>query len=138
MDCAMPSIPTRRAEPVKCCRRRRLPDVSSVNCEETNKGEPMNTQPSHVGCRSRLALLALPLIAALVLAACAAPAGAPASGGEGGAAATPSQAILIIPEEPASLNQYHAVAAIVRQVADAVSAPLAVPNEAGEFVPVLA
>ena len=75
------------------------------------------------------------LVMLLVLSACA-PGGAPAAGGEAGA--TPSQVILIIPEEPASLNQYHAVAAIVRQVADAVSAPLAVPDASGEFVPVLA
>ena len=98
----------------------------------------MNTQQVRGSGRAPSLLLVLALIATLVLASCAAPAGAPAAGGEGGAAAAPSQAILIIPEEPASLNQYHAVAAIVRQVADAVSAPLAVPNEQGEFVPVLA
>ncbi|MCB0041181.1 MAG: hypothetical protein KDE23_15940, partial [Caldilinea sp.] len=98
----------------------------------------MNTQQVRGSGRAPSLLLVLALIATLVLAACTAPAGAPAAGGEGGAAAAPSQAILIIPEEPASLNQYHAVAAIVRQVADAVSAPLAVPNEQGEFVPVLA
>ncbi|MCB0198886.1 MAG: peptide ABC transporter substrate-binding protein [Anaerolineae bacterium] len=56
---------------------------------------------------------------------------APAAG-QGGTA------VLIIPEEPASLNQYLAVAAIVRQVADATTGPLATVNENGEFVPVLA
>lgn len=78
-----------------------------------------------------------------VLAGCAAPATTGTGGtseSAGGAAASdaPSQAILIIPEEPASLNQYHGDAAIVRQVADAVSAPLAVPNQDGEYIPVLA
>ena len=84
------------------------------------------------------------LLAILVaLAGCAAPV-APATGtGEAAAegateSADPTQAILIIPEEPASLNQYHGDAAIVRQVADATSAPLAVPNQDGEYVAVLA
>ena len=49
---------------------------------------------------------------------------------------TAGQAVIFIPEEPASLNQYLAVAAIVRQVADAVSGPLA-PCPTGEFMPVL-
>lgn len=75
------------------------------------------------------------LLATLLLAACGAPSSEPQTSGE---TAGPSQIIVIIPEEPASLNQYHAVAAIVRQVADAVSAPLAVPDENGEFIPVLA
>ncbi len=81
-------------------------------------------------------IVAISIVFTLILAACAAPAG-DVTGGEG-ASAAPSQAIIIIPEEPASLNQYHAVAAIVRQVADAVSAPLAVPDQNGEFIPVLA
>ncbi|GIK72091.1 MAG: ABC transporter substrate-binding protein [Chloroflexota bacterium] len=84
--------------------------------------------------RTLTATFILLVIAVLALAACGAPAGAPAPGD----ASAPSQIVVIIPEEPASLNQYHAVAAIVRQVADAVSAPLAAPNAQGEFVPVLA
>ena len=92
-------------------------------------------------------ILYLLLITVLLLAACAGPAtstqadgatastaatsneGTPASGGE---------VVLIIPEEPATLNQYLAVAAIVRQVADAVSSGLTTVDAAGEFVPVLA
>lgn len=84
------------------------------------------------------ALLLLLIALSALLAACGAPAadsGAPAA--ESGADAA-SQAVLIIPEEPASLNQYHATAAIVRQVADAISAPLAAPDADGNFQPVLA
>ncbi|MBW7885940.1 MAG: peptide ABC transporter substrate-binding protein, partial [Caldilineaceae bacterium] len=96
----------------------------------------MKRTTSHSQARMSWMLAGI-LLLSLILSACAAPQGAagPAAAGE---PAAPSQAIVIIPEEPASLNQYHAVAAIVRQVADAVSAPLAVPNENGEFVPVLA
>ncbi len=46
--------------------------------------------------------------------------------------------VLIIPEEPTTLNQYLAVAPIVRQVADATTAKLITVDENGEFVPVLA
>jgi peptide/nickel transport system substrate-binding protein len=46
--------------------------------------------------------------------------------------------VLIIPEEPPTLNQYLAVAPIVRQVADATTAGLTTVNESGEFTPVLA
>jgi peptide/nickel transport system substrate-binding protein len=47
--------------------------------------------------------------------------------------------VLIIPEEPTTLNYYMSDAAIVRQVADATSMTgLVVVNEKGEFVPVLA
>jgi len=75
------------------------------------------------------------LIALLVLAGCAAPQPAAESTGDsvGG-----GQIVLIIPEEPAQLNQYLAVAAIVRQVSDATTAPLATVNAEGQFVPVLA
>ena len=93
------------------------------------------------------------LILALFLTACgsggattAAPTAEP-----GGAATTAPQATeapptasggvitLIIPEEPANLNYYANDAAIVRQVADAVSMTgLTTVNEKGEFVPVLA
>ncbi len=57
---------------------------------------------------------------------------------EGVASSDGGQAILIIPEEPATLNQYLAVAAIVRQVADATTAPLTTVDAGGNFVPVLA
>jgi len=46
--------------------------------------------------------------------------------------------VLIIPEEPPTLNQYLAVAPIVRQVADATTAGLTTVNESGEFTPALA
>jgi peptide/nickel transport system substrate-binding protein len=72
----------------------------------------------------------------LLLVACGAPTAAPAGSGEAGAA--PSQAILILPEEPATLNQYLAVAAIVKQAADATTGFLVVPNQNGDFIPVLA
>jgi len=49
-----------------------------------------------------------------------------------------TEVVLIIPEEPTTLNQYLAVAPIVRQVADASIAALATVNEAGAFIPVLA
>ena len=79
------------------------------------------------------------LLGVLVLAACNAPAAGPAAPddtdatGEGG-----GQVVLIIPEEPATLNQYLAVAAIVRQVADATTAGLTTVDADGNFVPVLA
>jgi peptide/nickel transport system substrate-binding protein len=47
--------------------------------------------------------------------------------------------VLIIPEEPTTLNYYMSDAAITRQVADATSMTgLVVVDEKGEFVPVLA
>lgn len=47
--------------------------------------------------------------------------------------------VLIIPEEPTTLNYYMSEAAITRQVADATSMTgLVLVNEKGEFVPVLA
>jgi len=77
-----------------------------------------------------------------VLAGCSSPAstGTATQDSDAGAATTgeTTQAILIIPEEPASLNQYHGDAAIVRQVADAVTGALAVPNQDGEYIPILA
>ncbi len=49
------------------------------------------------------------------------------------------QVVLVIPEEPATLNPYLADAAIVRQVAEATSwTGLTTVNETGEFVPTLA
>lgn len=76
------------------------------------------------------------LVFVLLLAACA-PAGettdAGSAAGTGG-----GQVVLIIPEEPASLNQYLAVAAIVRQVADATTAGLTTIDADGNFQPVLA
>lgn len=83
--------------------------------------------------------ITLLLLSALLILAAGCSAAAPAGddtgdeAGEGG-----GQIILIIPEEPATLNQYLAVAAIVRQVADATTAGLTKVNAAGEFVPVLA
>jgi peptide/nickel transport system substrate-binding protein len=59
-----------------------------------------------------------------------APTTAPKSGGT---------VVLIIPEEPTTLNYYMSDAAIVRQVADATSMTgLAMVDEKGDFVPVLA
>ncbi|MDQ3250464.1 MAG: peptide ABC transporter substrate-binding protein [Chloroflexota bacterium] len=55
-------------------------------------------------------------------------------------AATPhgGEVVIVIPEEPSTLNPYLALAPIVRQVADATMAGLTTVNERGEFVPVLA
>ncbi len=86
--------------------------------------------------RAPALLLLLALIA--LLAACAGPAADSGEAAGEAAEGEPSRAVLIIPEEPASLNQYHATAAIVRQVADAVSGPLAAPDANGDFQPVLA
>lgn len=77
------------------------------------------------------------LLFVLLLAACAPSAGS----GELGSATTDQgggDLVLIIPEEPASLNQYLASAAIVRQVADATNAGLTTIDSAGNFQPVLA
>lgn len=46
--------------------------------------------------------------------------------------------VLVIPEEPTTLNEYLAVAPIVRQVADATMAGLTTVNEDGVYIPVLA
>jgi len=68
--------------------------------------------------------------------ACAAP---QTAGDEGSSTATGGgDIVLIIPEEPASLNQYLAVAAIVRQVADATTAGLTTIDADGNFQPILA
>lgn len=76
------------------------------------------------------------LVLFFLTAACAAP---QATGGEGTTADSGGgEIVLIIPEEPASLNQYLAVAAIVRQVADATTAGLTTLDAAGNFQPVLA
>lgn len=80
--------------------------------------------------------LCILFVLALLISACAAPqtespgATEPVAGG--------GQVVLIIPEEPATLNQYLAVAAIVRQVADATTAGLTTVDAAGNFQPVLA
>ena len=73
----------------------------------------------------------------LLLTACAA---SQATGGEGASAESTGggEIVLIIPEEPATLNQYLAVAAIVRQVADATTAGLTTLDVDGNFQPVLA
>lgn len=77
------------------------------------------------------------LILAVLLAGCL-PDDPTTSTGSGEEATTSSQIVLIIPEEPATLNQYLAVAAIVRQVADATTAGLTTLDVNGNFVPVLA
>jgi peptide/nickel transport system substrate-binding protein len=85
--------------------------------------------------RQLIPLVTLALI--LLLAACAPPGGEPVAS-ETGDTGTGGQVVLIIPEEPATLNQYLAVAAIVRQVADATTAGLTTVDADGNFVPVLA
>jgi len=77
------------------------------------------------------------LVLVLLLAACA-PAGETGAPGSAAAGEGGGQVVLIIPEEPASLNQYLAVAAIVRQVADATTAGLTTIDADGNFQPVLA
>ncbi|HXF61208.1 MAG TPA: peptide ABC transporter substrate-binding protein [Caldilineaceae bacterium] len=53
--------------------------------------------------------------------------------------ATPANTVVIvIPESPSTLNPYLSMAPIVRQVADAIAAPLATVDANGLFVPVLA
>jgi len=99
---------------------------------------------------------AILLIATLALAACAAPA-TPTPEGEETAPPAETEApsspepeeeeedteggtvVLILPEEPTTLNMYMSAAAVVRQVADATSATgLVTVDENGEFQPVLA
>lgn len=77
------------------------------------------------------------LVFVLLLAACA-PAGGTTDAGSADAGQGGGEVVLIIPEEPASLNQYLAVAAIVRQVADATTAGLTTIDADGNFQPVLA
>lgn len=85
------------------------------------------------------------LVLILALAGCVAPAptgtttpaDAPAAE-QPAASDSGGQVVLIIPEEPATLNQYLAVAAIVRQVADATTAGLTTVDENGDFQPILA
>lgn len=87
-------------------------------------------------------LLVVWFLCALIVAGCATPTGE--TGASSGTADAPgeavggSQVVLIIPEEPATLNQYLAVAAIVRQVADATTAGLTTVDADGNFIPVLA
>ena len=82
----------------------------------------------------KLKLFTLFIVLGLVLSACGGGTTEPASGGEGG-----GTAVLILPEEPATLNFYLADAAIVRQVADSTSMTgLVTIDETGNFVPVLA
>ena len=87
--------------------------------------------------RKVVGFVTLLIVLGLALGACSAPA-APSAAPADSAATDGGQAVLIIPEEPATLNQYLAVAAIVRQVADAVTGPLATVTSSGEFAPVLA
>ena len=64
----------------------------------------------------KLKLLTLFVVMGLILSACGAGSAEPAAGGEGG-----GTVVLILPEEPTTLNFYLADAAIVRQVADSTS-----------------
>lgn len=81
-------------------------------------------------------LLAL-LILALFLAFCRAPQRNVASP-QVLATAGGGQVVLLIPEEPITLNPYLAAAPIVRQVADATTAGLTTIDASGNFQPVLA
>lgn len=81
-------------------------------------------------------LMAL-LILALFLALCTAPQ-RNIAGPEVLATAGGGQVVLLIPEEPITLNQYLAAAPIVRQVADATTAGLTTIDASGNFQPVLA
>lgn len=49
-----------------------------------------------------------------------------------------NQVVVVIPEEPATLNQYLAAAPIVRQVADALTGAPATVDADGDYVPMLA
>ena len=89
--------------------------------------------------------LGLALLVALALAGCgplaAEEVGSVSVAPEVAGTATPvaeNQVVLVIPEEPATLIQYLAAAVIVRQVADATSAPLATVDADGQYAPVLA
>lgn len=81
-------------------------------------------------------LLAL-LILALFLAFCRAPQ-RNVAGPQVLATAGGGQVVLLIPEEPITLNPYLAAAPIVRQVADATTAGLTTIDASGNFQPVLA
>ncbi len=98
-------------------------------------------------------IAALLLVASLLLAACTTPTAVPETaappGDSGGETSEPTEepegpaysgsVVLIIPEEPTTLNYYMSDAAIVRQVADATcNTGLVTVNENGEFVPMLA
>jgi peptide/nickel transport system substrate-binding protein len=83
-------------------------------------------------------LFSLLLVAfVLALAGCVAPGAGTAPTGETTEAGG-GQAVLIIPEEPATLNPYLAVAAIVEQVSDATVVGLSYVDASGEFQPELA
>lgn len=86
--------------------------------------------------------LTVALCAAYLLAGCGPETDGETSGLAGETVtATPTpanQVILVIPEEPVTLNQYLAAAPIVRQVADATTGPLATVDADGHYVPVLA
>ncbi len=77
------------------------------------------------------------VILCVAITACAAPQ-TETNAGEETSSTSGGQAILLIPEEPATLNQYLAVAAIVRQVADATTTGLTTVDADGNFQPMLA
>jgi len=86
------------------------------------------------GEEMKLKLFSLFVILGVILSACSGGGAESTSGGEGG-----DTAVLILPEEPTTLNFYLADAAIVRQVADSTSMTgLVTIDETGNFVPVLA
>jgi len=77
------------------------------------------------------------LFVLLILTACAAPQADRADASDL-PTANGGQAVLVIPEEPPTLNQYLTIAPIVRQVADATTAGLTTVDADGNFQPVLA
>ncbi|MBI1296712.1 hypothetical protein GC175_17285 [bacterium] len=78
------------------------------------------------------------LLLVLAMAACAAPQTGDSGATSDAGSSDGGQAVLIIPEEPANLNPYLAVAAIVRQVSDATVVGLSYVDANGEFQPELA
>ena len=80
----------------------------------------------------KLKLLTLFVVMGLILSACGAGSAEPAAGGEGG-----GTVVLILPEEPTTLNFYLADAAIVRQVADSTNWPCSPDLGASSISPTL-
>lgn len=85
--------------------------------------------------------LVMTLLLGALLTACAASQAAPQTDdieSLESASMSGGEAVILIPEEPATLNQYLSAAAIVRQVADATMAGLTTVDGDGNFQPVLA